>query len=113
MAPLGVNFYSGSSFPSKYVGGMFIAQHGSWNRKQKIGYKLKFVTIDGEKVVSEETFAEGWLDGQNTLGRPVDTEELADGSLLVSDDSKGLIYRISYSQPQGEIIKTIAEAAKR
>ena len=86
---------------------MFIAQHGSWNRKQKIGYKLKFVKVDGDKVVSEETFAEGWLQGQTTKGRPVDTEQLADGSLLVSDDNQGLIYRISYT----EMIKNIASAA--
>lgn len=75
---------------------MFIAHHGSWNRKQKIGYRLMFVKIDGDKVVESEVFAEGWLQGQQTKGRPVDTEQLADGSLLVSGDSEGVIYRISY-----------------
>ena len=63
MAPLGVNFYSGSSFPKRYVGGMFIAQHGSRNRKPKLGYNVKFVKVEGDKVVSEEVFAEGWLQG--------------------------------------------------
>lgn len=97
VAALGMRFYTGDMFPEKYHGGMFIAEHGSWNRSEKIGYRIKFVekTADG---VRQDVFASGWLqpDG-SVMGRPVDVLVRADGSLLVSDDSTGLVYRIHYT----------------
>jgi glucose/arabinose dehydrogenase len=63
-AALGVNFYTHDSFPEKYHGGMFVAHRGSWNRTQKIGYRVMYVKINGDKVEENEVFAEGWLQGQ-------------------------------------------------
>lgn len=99
VAPLGMTFYTGTMFPEKYRGGIFIAEHGSWNRTQPIGYRVTFVKLEGNKAVSYEVFAEGWLqeNGERT-GRPVDVLELPDGSLLVSDDFGDAIYRITYSK---------------
>jgi len=92
-APLGLAFYYGGSFPEEYRGDLFVAFHGSWNRKQPTGYKI--VSIDmGDLTVKD--FATGWLQGTNVLGRPVDIIVADDGSLLVSDDNAGKIYRISY-----------------
>jgi len=99
VAPLGVKFYTGSMFPPEYRGQVFIAEHGSWNRSEKIGYRISLVRLKQGEPVSYETFAEGWLQGQAVSGRPVDLLELADGSLLVSDDSAGKIYRIRYEEP--------------
>jgi hypothetical protein len=84
-------------FPPEYKNQIFIAEHGSWNRSHKIGYRVMSVKLDGNKVVSYEPFAEGWLKGENVSGRPVDVLVMHDGSLLVSDDYNGVIYRISYS----------------
>jgi glucose/arabinose dehydrogenase len=97
-APLGMLFYTGSQFPEKYRKGIFIAEHGSWNRTTPIGYRITFVKLEGNKSLSYEPFAEGWLqkDGTRT-GRPVDLLELPDGSVLVSDDYGDCIYRIHYS----------------
>jgi glucose/arabinose dehydrogenase len=98
-APLGMRFYTGNQFPSKYKNNIFIAKHGSWNRSKKIGYQLTHVILDNnQKVVKEEVFAEGWLnhDTQDVWGRPVDVMQLPDGSLLVSDDMANCIYKISY-----------------
>ncbi len=98
VAPLGLEFYRGEQFPAEYRHQILIAEHGSWNRSQKIGYRISLVRLNGNyEAVSYETFAEGWLQGQENWGRPVDLEHLPDGSLLVSDDQKGVIYRISYS----------------
>lgn len=96
VAALGMRFYTGSMFPEQYRGGMFIAEHGSWNRSEKIGYRVKFVqkTPDGAR---QEVFASGWLRGDNAWGRPVDVLVMPDGALLVSDDDAGMIYRISYT----------------
>jgi glucose/arabinose dehydrogenase len=96
VAALGMKFYDGNKFPEKYRNAIFIAQHGSWNRTSKIGYRVMVATLDGNKVSSYETFAEGWLDGSDVWGRPVDILMLADGSMLVSDDKAGAIYRITY-----------------
>jgi glucose/arabinose dehydrogenase len=96
VASLGMRFYSGENFPKEYRGRIFIAEHGSWNRSKPVGYRVTMVTLDGSKVTKYETFAEGWLSGRRVIGRPVDIELLADGSLLVSDDQAGAIYRISY-----------------
>jgi len=76
---------------------IYIAEHGSWNRAHKIGYRISLVRISGGKATGYQTFAEGWLQGQSEWGRPVDVEVWKDGSLLVSDDDAGVIYRIYYS----------------
>jgi len=83
-------------FPAEYHNQIFIAEHGSWNRSQKIGYRISLVRLNGNNAVSYETFADGWLNGDNVSGRPVDIELLPDGSMLVSDDYADCIYRISY-----------------
>jgi glucose/arabinose dehydrogenase len=96
VAALGVKFYTGSMFPEEYQGRMFLAEHGSWNRSKKVGYRITQVSlVDGQPVAYEE-FATGWLQGQETMGRPVDLLVMDDGALLVSDDSNGMVYRISY-----------------
>ncbi len=100
VAPLGVEFYTGSQFPREYKNVAFIAEHGSWNRSKKIGYRISMVPLDGNyNSKGYETFATGWLDQSNdeAWGRPVDIEFLPDGSMLVSDDFADVIYRITYS----------------
>ncbi|WHZ20281.1 MAG: L-sorbosone dehydrogenase [Rhodanobacteraceae bacterium] len=98
VASLGMRFYVGRMFPPAYDGAIFIAEHGSWNRSVKSGYRVVAVHVgkDG-KVTGSEPFLTGFLDGQKTLGRPVDVQPLRDGSLLVSDDYNGVIYRITYT----------------
>jgi glucose/arabinose dehydrogenase len=98
VAALGVKFYTGTMFPEEYRGQIFIAEHGSWNRSEKIGYRISLVRLEQGEPVSYEPFAVGWLQGQSVTGRPVDILQLADGSLLVSDDTAGKIYRISYQE---------------
>ena len=96
VAPLGVKFYTGDMFPEEYRNQVFIAEHGSWNRSKKIGYRVSLVRLEEDQGVSYEPFAFGWLQGQSVSGRPVDLIVKEDGSLLVSDDFAGKIYRISY-----------------
>ena len=96
VAALGMRFYTGNMFPTEYRNQIFIAEHGSWNRTRKIGYRLTLVRLAADGAVSYEPFAEGWLQGESNWGRPVDVLVMPDGSLLVSDDQAGLIYRISY-----------------
>jgi len=96
VAAIGMRFYTGTMFPQEYRGQIFIAEHGSWNRSEPIGYRVTLVRLRGNQAVSYEPFAEGWLRNGDDWGRPVDVEVLADGSLLVSDDSAGAIYRITY-----------------
>ncbi len=101
VAPLGVEFYTGSMFPEKYKNQILIAEHGSWNRSKKIGYRVMLVTLDeNQQATSYEPFADGWLDEaeDEAWGRPVDLEFLPDGSMLVSDDFADAIYRISYGE---------------
>jgi len=98
VAALGMRFYTGTMFPEEYKNQIFIAEHGSWNRSKKIGYRVMMVKLNGNEVVSYEPFAEGWQQGDSISGRPVDVLVMPDGSLLVSDDFGGVIYRISYSQ---------------
>jgi glucose/arabinose dehydrogenase len=98
-APLGMRFYEGAMFPSAYRGGTFVAQRGSWNRSSKVGYQVLFVPVDGDKAGAPQVFLGGFLDGEKALGRPVDVQELPDGSLLVSDDTANAIYRVSYAAP--------------
>ncbi len=97
VAPLGLAFYTGDQFPDDYQGDLIIAEHGSWNRSDKIGYRLKRVTFEEGAVTGQEVFAEGWLQGQEDWGRPNDVLVLPDGSLLVSDDKADAIYRITYT----------------
>jgi glucose/arabinose dehydrogenase len=100
VAAIGMRFYTGTMFPAEYREQIFIAEHGSWNRSKPIGYRVMLVRLRGDKAVSYEPFAEGWLRNADAWGRPVDVEILADGSLLVSDDSAGAIYRITYAAPR-------------
>jgi glucose/arabinose dehydrogenase len=97
-ASLGIHFYRGAMFPAEYRHDAFVAQHGSWNRSSKIGYRIMRVRFDDDgKAIGKQVFASGWLEGEHAWGRPVDITELADGSLLVSDDRRGAVYRITYS----------------
>lgn len=97
VASLGMRFYTGQMFPEEYRNQIFIAEHGSWNRNEKLGYRIMLVRLKDNQPVSYEVFAEGWLQGQDAWGRPVDVEIMDDGSMLVSDDHAGAIYRISYT----------------
>ncbi|RYB05178.1 PQQ-dependent sugar dehydrogenase [Lichenibacterium ramalinae] len=98
-ADLGMSFYSGRMFPAEYKGAIFSAQHGSWNRTVPVGARVMVTKFDadGKAIGGSKPFAEGWLDedGEYT-GRPVDVEQMRDGSLLVSDDLAGAVYRITY-----------------
>ncbi|MGA1840736.1 MAG: PQQ-dependent sugar dehydrogenase [bacterium] len=96
VAALGMRFYTGDMFPERYRGGIFIAEHGSWNRSIPIGYRIMFVRMVNNSPVSYEIFAEGWLEESLAWGRPVDVHVMPDGAILVSDDKAGAIYRISY-----------------
>jgi glucose/arabinose dehydrogenase len=99
-AALGLTFYTGTKFPPKYQGGVFVAEHGSWNRTVPIGYRIMFSSLKPDGTVDKtEVFADGFLDKESgiALGRPVDVAQLKDGSLLVSDDFAGAIYRIRYT----------------
>jgi glucose/arabinose dehydrogenase len=96
VASLGVKFYTGAMFPSEYQGQIFIAEHGSWNRSKKIGYRISVVRLKDGVPVSYDVFAHGWLKNENVTGRPVDLLVLADGSMLISDDHAGRVYRIYY-----------------
>ena len=101
VAPLGIDFYTGEMFPQGYRNQAFIAEHGSWNRRQKIGYRVKLVRFDeAGMAVGQEVFAEGWLQGEENWGRPVDVETLPDGSILISDDQANVIYRVTYSDDE-------------
>ena len=97
-ADLGMMFYRGKMFPPRYQNGIFSAQHGSWNRTTPVGARVMFTSLKSDGTAERtEVFADGWLTPANEyLGRPVDVAQLADGSLLVSDDYAGAIYRISY-----------------
>jgi glucose/arabinose dehydrogenase len=100
-ADLGMTFYSGKQFPAKYQGGLFSAQHGSWNRTKPNGAQILFTSLKADGTADKtESFASGWLDEATGTfrGRPVDVAPMKDGSLLVSDDYVGAIYRISYAQ---------------
>ena len=99
MAPLGIRFYRGQQFPETYRQQLFVAQHGSWNRSTPHGYRIVLLKFNQDKVISEQVFAEGWLaKNGKAIGRPVDILELTDGSILVSDDHAGVIYKISYTK---------------
>ncbi len=97
VAALGMRFYTGKQFPAEYRNQIFIAEHGSWNRSKKSGYRISLVKLERDKAVSYTPFATGWLEGEKAWGRPADVLVLPDGSLLVSDDTADAIYRIRYS----------------
>ena len=98
VAALGLEFYEGEMFPDSYQHVAFIAEHGSWNRSEKIGYRVTMVRLnDNDEATSYEVFARGWLQGESSWGRPVDVEVMDDGSMLVSDDAAGHVYRIVYT----------------
>lgn len=98
VASLGMRFNTGSSFPAEYKNAIFIAEHGSWNRSIPVGYQVAVVKMDSNgKPEPAQPFASGWLQNQKEVnGRPVDVQFLKDGSMLVSDDYNGVIYKISY-----------------
>ncbi len=98
-APLGMKFYQGNMFPADFKGDIIVAQHGSWNRSKKIGYRLMRVSVENGEATGHSVFIDGWLNDetQESWGRPVDVVEMPDGSLLVSDDQAGKIYRITYN----------------
>ncbi len=95
-APLGMRFYQGKMFPKRYQNQILVAQHGSWNRSSKVGYRVMLVEVQGDKVIQATPFMTGFLRRGSVSGRPVDIEVLDDGSVLVSDDHAGKIYRISH-----------------
>ena len=98
VAPLGLSFYTGDKFPDANQHTLFIAEHGSWNRSNKVGYRV--IQVDTSTTpVTHKIFIEGWLQGESAWGRPVDIVTDRDGSLLISDDKAGAIYRVSYHKP--------------
>ncbi len=98
-ANLGIHFYRGGMFPPEYKHDAFVAQHGSWNRSSPVGYRIMRIRFNDKGLpIGKEVFASGWLRGGDYWGRPVDIKELSDGSLLVSDDFVGAVYRISYAR---------------
>jgi len=101
VASLGISFYRGTQFPAEYRQDAFVAQHGSWNRSVPDGYRIARIRFNKQThtAVAQETFADGWLQGGSAWGRPVDVKEMADGSLLVSDDRADTVYRITYTAP--------------
>jgi glucose/arabinose dehydrogenase len=101
-ADLGMAFYTGRMFPEEYRNGIFSAQHGSWNRTEPVGARVMFTKVAADGTAEMVPFAEGWIDENGEyLGRPVDVAQLRDGSILVSDDLAGALYRISYQKPEG------------
>jgi len=98
VAALGMRFYTGKLFEPKYFNGIFIAEHGSWNRSKKAGYKVSFVPVEKGRVMGYETFASGWMENEQAWGRPADVQVGPDGALYVADDLAGCIYRIYYNK---------------
>jgi glucose/arabinose dehydrogenase len=98
VAALGMRFYTGRMFPAEYRHQIFIAEHGSWNRSKKIGYRISVVTLDSNRAISYKPFAQGWKIEEGYWGRPVDLLVMPDGALLVSDDYRGAIYRIAFDE---------------
>jgi glucose/arabinose dehydrogenase len=97
VASLGMRFYTGKMFPPEYRGAAIIAEHGSWNRTKKSGYRVMSVTLDGDRVKAYEPLVEGFLRDETVSGRPADVLVMADGALLVADDSADVVYRVSYA----------------
>lgn len=100
VAPLGIHFYHGAMFPESYKNRLLVAEHGSWNRSKKSGYRVMMATLEGNEVTAYEPFIEGWLNvaDDSAWGRPVALLPMPDGSVLLSDDFADVIYRVSYQQ---------------
>jgi glucose/arabinose dehydrogenase len=99
VAPLGIHFYQGKQFPSEYKNRLFVAEHGSWNRSKKSGYRVMMATIENDKVINYEPFIDGFLNSDDEAwGRPVALLTLNDGSVLISDDFANVIYKVTYKQ---------------
>jgi glucose/arabinose dehydrogenase len=96
---LGMRFYSGKQFPAAYAGAALIAEHGSWNRTRKSGYRVMTVRLRGNQVLSYTPLVTGFEQDERAWGRPVDVQPLPDGSVLISDDLAGAVYRVTYKQP--------------
>ncbi|MGZ4954624.1 MAG: PQQ-dependent sugar dehydrogenase [Methylobacter sp.] len=102
VAPLGLRFYRGKQFPSELKNQLFVAEHGSWNRSVPQGYRVVLIKFNQGKPGSEQVFIDGWLTkDNNVIGRPVDILEMPDGSLLISDDKLGIIYKVEYKGNNG------------
>lgn len=97
VAPLGIEFYTKKQFPRRYFKQLFVAEHGSWNRTKKSGYRVMLASINQGNVVSYEPFITGFMKDEKVFGRPVAFAQMADGSLLISDDFANVIYRVSYN----------------
>jgi glucose/arabinose dehydrogenase len=100
VASLGMRFYTGKMFPAADRGAAIIAEHGSWNRSEKSGYRVMIARISGTKVVGFEPLIDGFKDQEKSWGRPVDVLVMPDGALLFSDDQAGAVYRVTYSGKQ-------------
>jgi glucose/arabinose dehydrogenase len=99
-AGLGLRFYTGSMFPKKYKNAIFLARHGSWNKSNKFGGDVIAIFLNKDGTVkSSEPFVTGFLVDNKYIGRPVDVQQMADGSMLLSDDWNGVVYRITYGKP--------------
>jgi glucose/arabinose dehydrogenase len=98
VAALGMHFYTGALFPAEYRGNIFIAQRGSWNRERKTGFAVMRVVLKGNAIERYEPFATGWMNDERFWGRPVDLLVLPDGSLLISDDHAGALFRVSLAR---------------
>ena len=99
VASLGLEFNTGSQFPEQYKNQLFVAEHGSWNRSQKSGYRVALITLVDNQVASDTVFIDGFIQNGKVIGRPVDIAFLPDGSMLVSDDHGGRVYRVTYKAP--------------
>jgi glucose/arabinose dehydrogenase len=103
VAPMGMKFYTGTMFPPEYTNSMLIAHKGSWNRETKQGYNVVRVSVDANGVATKHAFLDGFLEDERgdppMWGRPTDVLQMRDGSVLISDDYNGVVYRISYRKP--------------
>lgn len=97
VAPLGIAFYTHNQFPAQYRGQLFVAEHGSWNKSSKTGYRVGVAQLQEQKVVNYKTFVSGWLNKDKAWGRPAYVLGAADGSLLISDDRSGTIFKVRYT----------------
>jgi glucose/arabinose dehydrogenase len=95
-AVLGLTFYTATQFPEQYQGAIFLAEHGSWNRGEKVGYRVSSVRINDDGSTDYAPFVSGWLNGQSVSGRPNDVLVTPNGDLLISDDQQGVIHRVRY-----------------
>jgi glucose/arabinose dehydrogenase len=113
-ADLGMSFYTGKMFPKKYHNAIFSAQHGSWNAVKPRGARVMVTYLDNKgNAKKTEPFAEGWMTETGVyLGRPVDAQVYVDGSLLVSDDKAGVIYRISYDGQAAGLVEDKTKIVK-